>query len=659
MTFVYCAIFSILYIDIQFTPPVEISRIQNIIKLKIKWKILLVLLFLVITAIGATNILWINSMNRDLKERIIDTQERLAKNAHLSLDDFVQAKLRNLILRSQTTAFVEKDITAAKREMLILLNQDSDLREVSFIDIDGRELIKVTPEKIFSDSDLVNQRLNPKFIIPTFRHGAEYMGDVYYSEHDEPILTISVPIIVPRIRYHLEEISTAQQGVLQRNPGDILGVLSAEVSLEDMIRIRENFNIGENGYLYIVNQDNQLISYPDRSLFQGGRDFSDIEIIKEHTLRDIALREKTGGHPYEHIFTGEFLSEKKERVLATYHHVPTLGWGLIVQQPVSEVFEPTRTVIKFAAILFLGGIFGTIVLSFWFSSILTRPIKLLGEGVRTIAKGNYDYKINMHTNDEMQDLANAFNEMTISVKSAIEKEKYLESIKRDFVSVAAHQLRTPLSAIKWAIAMLSEKNSNKFTKDQNDLLEKAAISNNKMIDLIDDLLNVAKIEEGKFVYNPKDVDIIDLMQKILESKKDELKNRNTKIKFESQPAGERPKVFCDGEKIQLAILNIIENAMRYTMPGGSIAVSVREEGNNVKISVKDDGIGIPSDQQRLLFTKFFRGRNAIKHQTSGSGLGLFIVKNIIEAHGGRVLFESVENKGTTFLISLPVNFKSQ
>jgi two-component system sensor histidine kinase VicK len=138
---------------------------------------------------------------------------------------------------------------------------------------------------------------------------------------------------------------------------------------------------------------------------------------------------------------------------------------------------------------------------------------------------------------------------------------------------------------------------------------------------------------------------------VIDLYKEEIKKKN--LNFQFKKPKKLPKVKVDVEKIYLAIQNLLENAIRYNKVGGEIEIILKEKEKEIEFSIRDTGIGIPKNQQSRVFTKFFRGSNAIRMETEGSGLGLFIAKNIIEAHGGRIWFESEEGKGTTFYFTLP------
>lgn len=233
----------------------------------------------------------------------------------------------------------------------------------------------------------------------------------------------------------------------------------------------------------------------------------------------------------------------------------------------------------------------------------------------------------------------------------ITREKLIERMKTEFVSLSAHQLRTPLAAIKWTLKLFLEGDLGQLTKEQREFLEKTYKSNERMISLINDLLNVTRIEEGRYVYQSLFYDICDVTQSVIDLFKEEIKTKSIQVEFKKPE--DLPKILMDQEKIKLVIENFIDNAIKYTFPGGKVTISVIRGKNEIEVRVQDTGVGIPKDQQLRVFSRFFRGSNVLRMDTEGSGLGLFLAKNIIEAHGGRIGFESESGKGSTFYFTLP------
>ncbi len=235
----------------------------------------------------------------------------------------------------------------------------------------------------------------------------------------------------------------------------------------------------------------------------------------------------------------------------------------------------------------------------------------------------------------------------------ITREKKIEEMKTEFVSLAAHQLRTPLSAIKWTIKMMMDGDLGPLTEKQKNFLNRTYCSNERMINLINDLLSVARIEEGRYMFKVLSFDLEEMVVSSLNSLEERFLTKDIKLVF-NKPQTKLPQTIGDKEKIGLAIQNLIENALRYTPSGGEVTVSLKNATMGIELCIKDTGIGIPSNQLHRVFSKFFRADNVTKVDTEGTGLGLYLTKNIIEAHKGRIWFETKEGEGSTFCFNLPV-----
>jgi PAS domain S-box-containing protein len=234
----------------------------------------------------------------------------------------------------------------------------------------------------------------------------------------------------------------------------------------------------------------------------------------------------------------------------------------------------------------------------------------------------------------------------------ITKEKMSQEIKSRFIALAAHQLRTPSSAVKWSTKMLLEGEMGELSTKQRITIEKTYKTNERMIALINDLLDVTKIEEGKYISKKSLADILVVTKSAIELSKDIIEEKGINLSF-AQPRETIPKVMIDKERMKIAIGNILDNAARYTSTNGKISILLKVERKEIEIQIKDNGIGIPYGEQKDVFNIFHRGSNAMKVDTQGTGLGLFIAKNIIEAHGGKIWFNSKLKQGTTFYLTIP------
>lgn len=229
-------------------------------------------------------------------------------------------------------------------------------------------------------------------------------------------------------------------------------------------------------------------------------------------------------------------------------------------------------------------------------------------------------------------------------------------MKSEFVSIVSHQLRTPLSALKWSLDLLRGKRLGEFNKKQKEYFDIINDSSIKMIKLVNDLLNVNRIEQRRLATRPRAFSILDLIKDVVRELNVLAEVNDVKIKFENKK--ELPDVIADPDRIRMVVQNLIDNAIKYSKKKEGIVKIVVEKDNNnkkmVKVSVKDNGMGIPSFMQKQVFGKFFRGKNLIKQKVEGTGLGLFIAKGIIKLSKGEIGFESQEGQGSTFWFTVPI-----
>lgn len=237
---------------------------------------------------------------------------------------------------------------------------------------------------------------------------------------------------------------------------------------------------------------------------------------------------------------------------------------------------------------------------------------------------------------------------------ANDRLRKLDEVKSNFISVVAHQLRTPLSGIKWTLNLLLNGDLGEMSTEQKTFLFKAYESNDRMISLVNDMLGADRIESGKVRYAFQPMQLLDIVDNVLFELLPQANARALKIKFDHSPK-DLPKVYADPERIRAVFQNLLENAVKYSHPDGTIEITMSHgENEHVLVRIKDDGIGIPKDQQKNIFDRFFRASNAVKAETDGSGLGLYIVKNIVERHDGKIWFESSEGNGVSFYFTLPI-----
>jgi len=240
---------------------------------------------------------------------------------------------------------------------------------------------------------------------------------------------------------------------------------------------------------------------------------------------------------------------------------------------------------------------------------------------------------------------------TSKLEKSNEKLRHLDEAKDEFVSMASHQLRTPLTTIKGYLSMLSEGDAGEITKMQQKFVGEAFTATQRMVYLISDLLNVSRISTGKFVLNETTVDFA----KIISEEVGQLnRSAETKdIKLEYKKPTNLPQLTLDKTKVSQVVMNFIDNALYYTPKKGKVVVELSENNNYIELTVTDNGIGVPKFEQHQLFTKFFRAENAREARPDGTGLGLYMAKKVIIAQGGSIIFESREGNGSTFGFRFP------
>lgn len=238
------------------------------------------------------------------------------------------------------------------------------------------------------------------------------------------------------------------------------------------------------------------------------------------------------------------------------------------------------------------------------------------------------------------------------IVQGFEKLAEANRLKSEFVSIASHQLRSPLTGIKWAIALMLSEQAEGSNPERLERLKTIKESNQRMINLVNDLLNVSRIEQGRLGLKPEKISLEKLLQEIVKEYALLAKAKNVKVFLEAEK--DLPLILIDPQGIKLVLHNLIDNAIRYTKGEGKVKIKLFKKGRLICCEMEDNGVGIPKEDQKKIFQKFFRSQNVMKYQTEGTGLGLFIAKAIIKGSKGNIGFSSQESQGSTFWIELPI-----
>ncbi len=285
---------------------------------------------------------------------------------------------------------------------------------------------------------------------------------------------------------------------------------------------------------------------------------------------------------------------------------------------------------------------------------------------------------NLYSKQDITTIETVGNELTIAIQNALRFEeieafnitlkkevehatrelrktnqrlRILDQTKDDFISMASHQLRTPLTSVKGYVSMVLDGDGGKINETQRKLLTQSFLSSQRMVYLISDLLNVSRLKTGKFVIEPVETNLAQIIEEEVEQLVETVKSRELELNYHKPE--NFPLLMVDETKLRQVIMNFIDNAIYYTPAGGHIDVYLEEKGQSIEFRVVDDGIGVPKHEQHHLFSKFYRAKNAKSARPDGTGLGIFMAKKVIIAQGGAIIFSSAEGKGSTFGFTFP------
>ncbi len=238
------------------------------------------------------------------------------------------------------------------------------------------------------------------------------------------------------------------------------------------------------------------------------------------------------------------------------------------------------------------------------------------------------------------------------ITSSFERVAEASKMKTEFIDIVSHQLRAPITNLRFSLDFLIADKNNKLSEEQMEYVNILKENTERMNGLVDNLLTVSRMESGRFPMKKKNVSVAKITQKLLRKFKPFIEASNVNVSLNVPQA--LSDVFADSLWLEQVVENLLDNAIRYTKGGGRIAIEIKEERDKIYFTIEDNGVGIPKEEQKHIFVKFFRSANALKKQTKGSGLGLHISKKIIELSEGKIWFKSKENHGTTFHFILPI-----
>lgn len=512
-------------------------------------------------------------------------------------------------------AFPQKsEIELSQQSFLLdgLLEENRAFEEVSFIGLSGRETAKKT--RFEGKIELLDVSRLEKF--REVADGKNYIGSVYYTLSG-PMITLSAP-------------------VRNRND-DIIQVLSAEVNLSQITRSIKNAGLGTSGYLVLLDRDGALIAHRSQIDVRPGADLSGLNRV-ERVLAGGVLDGLKADDRYESFFG-------RVPVVGAGKKIQRIGWALLAEWPINDADSIIGDVRNQIVLFTILGIFAVLLLAPLFVVHLVQPIQKLKAGVRKIEKGDFETRVQIKTGDELEDLGSAFNKMTKGLKR-------LEELRNEFVFIAAHELRAPVTVIKGYVSMILEGDTGPVPSKAQEYLSLVMKSSEGLEKLVSDMLEVARSEAGRIEIEVVPTDISEQVKAVLQELKILADEKSIQMIYD--PPSDLPKILADSAKLKEVIKNLVDNAVKYTVKPGTITVSHQIKENRLLTNVQDTGVGISTENQKKLFQKFYRIKAEETQGIRGTGLGLWIIKQLIEKMNGEIWVKSREGEGSTFSFSLPI-----
>ncbi len=443
-----------------------------------------------------------------------------------------------------------------------------------------------------------------------------------------------------------------------RKNDTITGIMGARVSIENLYMLIEGIDIGRSGEIFLVNNKGELIFHKDRS-----------KILHENIKNNIAVKEVI----YEKRGVGDYINYKGNNVLGSYYWLPLYRWGLVVEQNKDEAYTDVMNLGRQTAFISLFAVLCVVLLAIVISKRLTEPIESLKNGAHSLVKGQFK-PISVSSKNEIGELTEIFNqtaEELLEIRKKLETKielankdleeknkelvrandelKKLDNLKSDFISLVSHELKTPLSAIRTSAEFLeSEKIMDPDV--EKEMLNNVIMNVDRLTRLINDILDLSKIEAGKMEFHYEKVNVQEIAKVAIENIRYLALKNNITISLDIPD--ELSPVLADREKLIIVLNNLLSNALKFTYNGGSVLLSAREEKDDVEFRVEDTGIGIDKDKVAKIFDKFYQADSTSRRKIGGSGLGLSISSAIIRAHGSEICVESEPRKGSIFYFRL-------
>ena len=548
------------------------------------------------------------------QQNVAELEWQLVNQSADRLRKFIDDKIKNFRI-----VVADPNVTAIGYEQQTFILQghlasDSSLDELSFIQpTDGFETARVVRGY---DKPIHRVLGLDEPAVAAALQGKNYFGPVFFV-NNEPRIVLASPVV--------------------NQQGNIIGLLRGEANLKAVAPLVAQANLGESGYLYVVDQAGRVMA---ASSTVSSRLALGTNLKPQPFVSQVLA---TGVAPAVEVTAVHQSSLAQQNVFMAGRTIPKFGWAVIVEWPTGEAMAVVKEVVSQLIVGALALLIALIALSFWLARRFTKPLRQLTLATAEVGQGKFDVTLPTAGQDEVGELARSFGVMTQGLKE-------LERLKDEFVFIAAHELRTPVTAIRGYAEMLGDA-SKELPEQAKEFVLRLQQSGGRLAMLVNDLLEVARSQAGRLKVQTSPQDLVAIITATLAELKPLAEEKRHTISF--LPPAPLPPVLADKDKLQEVMVNLVGNAIKYTPPQGKVEVGLKVAGQSIITWVKDNGIGIGPDDQAKLFQRFFRVESDETRHIQGTGLGLFIVRQIVEHMNGKIWVESEKGQGSTFYFSLP------
>ncbi|MBE0427539.1 MAG: HAMP domain-containing protein [Nitrospirae bacterium] len=423
-----------------------------------------------------------------------------------------------------------------------------------------------------------------------------------------------------------------------------------------------------DAFLSQVRYERKFLVLKDKTLYEhfimAKNDFDQyynglVSLTDSHQMKNLLENIRQSHDHYEEVFSKEiellrdgqsypedlYMQEKEKAINETMDGLKEIKTYTEnrTYEKIKQLGEAGADARRVALIMTVSYLIFGIAVSIFITRSITRPLKIMRKKTSEVAAGNYSGNLSLTSPPEIGKLAKDFNFMC-------NKLKEIDKLKSDFLSFMSHELRTPLTSIKEGSTLLLEGVGGEVTEKQKRLLTIIREETDRLIGLVNSLLDLSKMEAGMMTYNYAYEDISHLINKAVIALEPISESKDIRLEREIENDLQRVKI--DSDRILQVLRNLLGNAVKFTPKGGHIKISARAIDKAVEVSVSDTGIGIPKENLHTIFNKFQQASNKSPDIVKGTGLGLAIVKHIINAHGGKIWVESEPGHGSTFTFVL-------